>query len=410
MWDIENIISKKSIKMLMQPIISIKKKSIIGYEALARGIDNNGNLISAFDLFDGARKADKLFELDNICRLIAIEEFSKLIDKKYLFLNFEVSNLNRGVTGKNNLISNLNFLINKLQALNIAHNRIVIEIVESQVKDLDLLKFFTELCKSFGFLIALDDIGSGHSNLNRIPLLKPNIIKIDRYLVTNIHKDYYKQEVFKSITNLSRVLGTLVISEGVETEDEAISSIELRADMIQGYYFSKPVENPQLNLDEKISILCDNFNNHFINKAKKHKEFNNTLIENIRQLSEHLKDDLEKTKLTSNYEKLAEKINLFIKKHRYIECVYLIDSLGVQISKTFFDKDISLHSSLNLFAPATIGDNHSLKQYFYELMISHNDYYIGNDFVSLITGNRCKTVSIYINQSVILTLDVIATI
>lgn len=407
MWNIENIISKKSIKILMQPIISIKKKSIIGYEALARGIDNNGNFISAFDLFDSARKANKLFELDNICRLIAVEEFNKIFDKKYLFLNFEVSTLNRGIVGKNSLIGSLNILIEKLKDLNIATDRIVIEIVESKVKDTELLNFFTELCKSFGFLIALDDVGSGHSNLNRIPLLKPNIIKIDRYLVTNIHNDFYKQEVFRAITNLSRSLGTLVISEGVETEEEAVYSIEFRADMIQGYYFSKPIENPQINLDNDVYNLCENFNKNFILKMKQHKQSNDILIENIKELSQYLKFYLKNSELPFNYTDLDDKIKVFIKKYNYIECIYFLDSMGLQISKTFFNENLSFHSNSNLFSPPAIGDNHSLKQYFYKLMVSQNDYYISNEYLSLASGKRCKTISTYINNNIILSANVI---
>lgn len=404
MWNIDNIISKKSIKILFQPIVSIKRKSVIGYEVLSRGIDNEGNIINAFDLFESARKADKLYELDNLCRLLALEKYSKLSDSNYLFINFEISGLNKGENGKNDLIVSLNALIEKLEFLNIDPNKIVIEIIESKVKNLESLKFFTDLCKSYNLLIALDDVGSGHSNLNRIPLLKPNIIKIDRYLVTDLHKDYYKKEVFKSITSLSRMIGTLVISEGVETEEEAISSIELRADMIQGYYFSKPIENPTENLNPKIEFLYNRFREYFSRKTKKNKMFNHILIKNIRDFSKELEIDfLNDTIFSDN---LKNKITDFLKEHPYVECVYFINSFGKQISQTFFHKELLTSSEKSLFSPATKGDDHSLKQYFYQLTVSHNNYYISNNYISMATGNRCKTITSYINKNVILALDI----
>ncbi len=404
MWNIDNIISKQSIKILFQPIISIKKKSVIGYEVLSRGIDNDENIIGAFDLFESARKADKLSALDNLCRLMAIEKYYALKESKYLFINFEISSLNKGESGKNDLIVSLNKFVEKLEALNIEPNKIVIEIIESKVKNLDSLKFFTDLCKSYNLMIALDDVGSGHSNLNRIPLLKPNIIKIDRYLVTDIDKDRYKKEVFKSITSLSRMIGTLVISEGVEKEEEAISSIELRADMIQGYYFSKPVENPVDNIDSQIELLYDRFRDYFVKKTKKNKMFNHMLIKNIRGFSKELELDFSSENIIFN--SIKNKINFFLKEHAYVECVYFINSFGKQISPTFFHKDIPDLSDKTLFSPATIDDDHSLKQYFYQLTVSYNNYYITNNYVSMATGNRCKTISTYINDNVILALDI----
>lgn len=406
MWAIEDIISTKSVKVLLQPIISIKKKSVLGYEALSRGIDNNGQLISAFDLFESAKAKDKLLELDNLCREIAIEQYKDILKEKHLFLNYEISDLNKGDIGKKNLIKSLNHLNERLEELNISNNKIIIEIIESKVKDLESLKFFTELCKSYGFLIALDDVGSGHSNLNRIPLLKPNIIKIDRYLVTNINKDYYKQEVFKSITSLSRMIGTLVISEGVETEEEAISSIELRADMIQGYYFSKPSDIIFNTLDQKIELLYHNFKKYFMKKTLKSKSNNRVLLKIIRTISKTLQENFENGDYNSNYKIIREQITNYLKEYKYIECIYLINSDGRQISETFIDNDIVLDLDRNLFSPATKGDDHSLKQYFYQLKISHSNHYISTKYVSIATGNRCKTISAYINENIIIAMDI----
>ena len=63
-------------------------------------------------------------------------------------------------------------------------------------------------------------MGAGHSNLNRIPLLKPDLLKVGRFLVQHIHLEFHKQEVFKSLVGLAHKIGALTLAEGIETEEE----------------------------------------------------------------------------------------------------------------------------------------------------------------------------------------------
>jgi len=114
---------------------------------------------------------------------------------------------------------------------------IVIEILESKVRNVEALNKFIRAHRAQGFLVALDDVGKGHSNLDRIPVIQPDIIKIDRSLVTCIQDDYYRQEIFKSLVKLSHKIGAFALAEGVESEDEVLCTLELGANLLQGYYF-----------------------------------------------------------------------------------------------------------------------------------------------------------------------------
>jgi EAL domain-containing protein (putative c-di-GMP-specific phosphodiesterase class I) len=96
------------------------------------------------------------------------------------------------------------------------------------------LRDFVEGHRDAGYLVALDDIGKGHSNLDRIFLLKPDIIKVDRSIVTKIESNYHQQEVFKSMVQLARRIGALVVAEGVETRDEALHCVECGAICCRG--------------------------------------------------------------------------------------------------------------------------------------------------------------------------------
>ncbi len=78
------------------------------------------------------------------------------------------------------------------------------------------------------------------SNLDRISIIKPDILKIDKSLVQSAAGQYHSSEIVKSLVALAHRIGSLVIAEGVETANEAVIALELGVDMLQGYYFAKP--------------------------------------------------------------------------------------------------------------------------------------------------------------------------
>ena len=117
---------------------------------------------------------------------------------------------------------------------------IVIELNESNVRDAYNLLMFVDFYRSRGFLIALDNVSNGLETQNRIMLINPDIIKIDRAIVSNIASNTYNQEVFKSIINTAKQIGAMTVAEGVETVDEVIACMLMGVDYFQGFYFSKP--------------------------------------------------------------------------------------------------------------------------------------------------------------------------
>jgi predicted signal transduction protein with EAL and GGDEF domain len=137
--------------------------------------------------------------------------------------------------------------------LNINPGNIVIEINESKVRDFEALRQFCDTYRRLGFMVALDDVGTGFSNMDRIPRVKPDIIKICNTLVRNIQNDYYKQGVIRSLISMSNMIGALVIAEGVETKEETIEILRLGGHMMQGYFFAKP----QQYFDEANSLSGD---------------------------------------------------------------------------------------------------------------------------------------------------------
>src|SRR5581483_2191881 len=212
-FDLREILLNEGVLAYFQPIVSIDRRTIAGFEGLSRGLfPGTQQIISPVDLFHQAAIQGYSLELDRLCRKKVLEEFGKVRAENpdfFLSLNLDAANFDPGVVGSG-------YLKTQVTEMGLEPRHVALEVIESAVRDVEELQRFVDTYRSLGFLIALDDVGAGHSNLNRIPLIKPDILKVDRYLVQNIQGDSYKQEVLRSLVNMARRLGTLIIAEGVE--------------------------------------------------------------------------------------------------------------------------------------------------------------------------------------------------
>lgn len=382
---INSIIKDENIIVHFQPLISVKKRKVIGLEALCRGIDaDSGEMIPPGMLFDDARREGMIIELDRLCRKKALEKYTEIHAVNtdiLLFLNFDTSIIDMGVVGSGNLIKMVN-------ELNINPSNVVIEIVESKVNDVPALKEFIIRYKDYGFLIALDDVGAGHSNLDRISLVRPDILKIDRLLLGGLDKKYYKQETFKSLVNLSKKIGALVVAEGVESEEEAICALELGADMLQGFYFARPGEftGQSLNgFDHKTDYMAVKYKNHIYEKIRSERQ----KFAGYMKITDRIIEELSSTASPDFDYELGHIIN----ENLFMDCIYILDLTGVQLTDTYCNNfRLPRHKKL-IFSPASKGTEHSLKDYYYLFINSGQSKYTTEPYISLASGNLCITVS-----------------
>ncbi|MCL6635418.1 MAG: EAL domain-containing protein [Peptococcaceae bacterium] len=378
------LISREDLLTYFQPIVSVKKKSVIGLEALCRGVDPAGGVIPPAVLFELARAENMTVALDRLCRKKALESYKKIYLKNrdlFLFLNMDTSIIDRGVVGSGNLLKTV-------QMFELNPNNIVVEIVESRVEDLAALNKFVRFYKSKGFLIALDDVGAGHSNLDRIPLVRPDILKIDRSLVSGIDQKYYKQEVFKSLVNLSRKIGALVVAEGVEREEEALTVLELGADLLQGYYCAAPrppAEEPAELATKRINHLAHKFKSYMADKINgiiaRHRGYEAALQEIVAVLS---------GKPPEHFDLYLQQI---IVNQPELECIYVLDEGGVQVTETHCNRLEPPGQRKLFYRPAKKGADHSFKDYYYLLVHTCLNRFTTEPYVSLASGNLCITIS-----------------
>src|SRR5574343_472368 len=224
--------SKISLFPHFQPIVSVANGKIIGYEALARQLDCNHNIISAGALFSSPDlDAKQRTELDRQVRRQALQKFAELDSNTYLAINISAAWIDN--------IRQLNATptLKMLEELNIDRQRIIVEITDDHA-DLNKLKEIVKRYRKQGLRVALDDFGAGASQLQRVMAIHPDIIKIDMRLSKQATKGGIASEIVNLLTRLGKRTGCRIICEGVETDEEFLFGLNCGAQFMQGYLFS----------------------------------------------------------------------------------------------------------------------------------------------------------------------------
>ena len=231
-----------------QPIIYSHTGKIYAVEALVRGVQDVDGLNCIDDLFDKAFNDDFLYELDLQLREKAISKFSNIdIENLKLFYNLD----NRIIYNKKYSQGNT---ANILKKYNLDKNIICFELSEKGTAiEQNALSSMIQKYKESGYSIAIDDFGIGVSGLKLLYFSEANVIKLDRFFITNIDQDSKKKLFCSSIIEMAHIMGMLVIAEGIETIKEFYTCKDIGADFIQGYL----AQHPTLNIKEIKNIYPD---------------------------------------------------------------------------------------------------------------------------------------------------------
>jgi EAL domain-containing protein (putative c-di-GMP-specific phosphodiesterase class I) len=223
------------IDIAFQPILNIDTGEIFAVEALLRNFQEVG-FPSIFSLFDQVYKDGILYSFDIKLREKAFKKFTTIngFDNIKLFYNLD----NRLLEMKNYTQGNTSKL---LKQYGIKKDNICFEISERHEisNNCNMEQVLTHY-KEERFCIAIDDFGVGYSGFKLLYDSIPEVIKIDRFFLTDIEKDSKKKLIVRSITNLAIQLGIKVIAEGVETEEELYTCREIGCHLVQGYLVQKP--------------------------------------------------------------------------------------------------------------------------------------------------------------------------
>lgn len=232
----EDALKNNEFEVVYQPKILVKNEKIVGAEALVRW-KKDGQTISPGDFIPLFEKNKFIIKLD----LYVFEQACKDIaswNEKYDFVPTVSINVSKEHFNNEDFIKEYVKITDKY---NIDRSKIDLEITESATVDqnIDILKVLNTI-KENGFIISLDDFGTGYSSLSMLQTMPIDIIKIDKVFIRQA--DYKSDKnIINYIMLIAEHLGAKTILEGVETKEQVEFTRKIGCDIIQGYYYSKPL-------------------------------------------------------------------------------------------------------------------------------------------------------------------------
>ncbi|MBM7567488.1 EAL domain-containing protein [Paenibacillus sacheonensis] len=218
-----------------QPILALDTRRIMGFEALGR-IRSGEGVRSVGPFFANKRvPMEEQIRVDRQLREMAFAKFAETgSEAGKLFINLKPSWIFQTYAMTGELPT-----LRLLDKYAIDPRRVVIEITEeSFLEPMEQLRSVVDLYRNEGCLVAIDDVGSGFSNMDRIAQIQPQILKIDIHMLkrSESHSGYYG--VLRSFSMLADQIGASLLVEGVETDQDLQRAIEIGARFVQGYLFA----------------------------------------------------------------------------------------------------------------------------------------------------------------------------
>ena len=247
---LQEILSKRLLTPIFQPIIAMGTGEIIGYEGLIRG-PSDSSLHSPVNLFKAANQCGLSLEIERLCRQVTLQRFIELALPGKLFLNVSPEcltqpNFKSGET--------LGFL----EAIGLSPERVIIELTENQpTYDYSVLREAAFHYRSIGFEIGIDDLGEGFSSLRLWSELRPEYIKIDMHFIQGINRDPVKLQFVRSIQQIADNSGSHVIAEGIETGGELMTVRDIGIQCGQGYFIGRPNAIPALAISAESAKMLE---------------------------------------------------------------------------------------------------------------------------------------------------------
>jgi len=229
------------LSVVFQPIYEVGSAAphLFALECLVRG-PRRTNAERPNVLFDYVRRKRAEAAVDRACVATALAEAGQLPGEPRLSLNVHASTLGRDP-------GFVAFLLEQARLARVDRHRLVVEIVE-HAPPLDVPSFRRTLSelRECGIAVALDDVGLGQSNYKMILDVRPEIYKLDRYLVAGAWSDPYRQVILDSLARMVRRLEARAVAEGVEDHHELVAVEAAGIDLVQGFLFARPLPRAEL--------------------------------------------------------------------------------------------------------------------------------------------------------------------
>jgi EAL domain-containing protein (putative c-di-GMP-specific phosphodiesterase class I) len=231
--ELRQLLARRAITALYQPIVNLDDLTVIGYEALARGpAETPYEWPEA--LFTFARQSKLNRELDHQCKIAALEGARGRPAGTKLFINTLPTTLD----DPDFTSSEAGEMLGRF---GLAPGDIVWELTERHaIEDYGAFQSTMKRYVDLGYNVAIDDLGTGYSSIQTITHVRPLYLKIDISLVSDIDTNLLKQELVSSLLVLAGNINAHLIAEGIETQGELDALRSLGIHIGQGYLLGRP--------------------------------------------------------------------------------------------------------------------------------------------------------------------------
>ncbi len=237
--EMEEAFRNKEFVVYMQPKVDLKQHKIIGAEALIRWVKPSGEILYPNEFIPVFEKNKSItlldyFVYDEVCKYLAAR-----VKKGESVVSISVNVSRVHLQSIDEMVQYVKGLLKKYK---IKPEFLEFELTEtmSTEKVEDTIKMLNKLRK-LGVKVSMDDFGSGYSSLNLLTKLPLDVLKLDKEFLKDFEKDSDGKIIIPSIINMAKKLKLEVVCEGVETKEQVEFLRDVDCDIVQGYYYSKPV-------------------------------------------------------------------------------------------------------------------------------------------------------------------------
>jgi EAL domain-containing protein (putative c-di-GMP-specific phosphodiesterase class I) len=328
--EIEGVIAAERISVFFQPVVSVRAKSILGFEAFSRSVSSEGARLDAQDLFGQAWNPDLRLKLCRLCRRKALEAFRPIFERHQqmqIFLNTDGGAVHTAAKpGHLEAIS---------QALNIPGRRIIIELERPFLNTPEVARFVT-FYRERGYKLSIDTAGGMDLPIEEIFALKPDFIKIDRQFFTDVEGQEFKRDMVLSVCRMAERLGSTIVGKNVETEDEAIRLLEWGVNHQQGFCYTKDKDSTEKDPIRAFQQKVEDINRRYRERAqagvcakrKMYEDFHKVLKKVAYKLADSPEPDF------------AGACDRLANQEEPLLCAYVLSDDGVQVTPMCFKRSL----------------------------------------------------------------------
>jgi c-di-GMP phosphodiesterase len=235
--DIDKGLARNEFKPYYQPTFDLRTGAVRGCEILARWVREGGAVVPPMSFIPLAESSGRIEPMTwQILKTALMELRHRLRDDKYFKVSVNIV--------PRHLVSDgfVEALRSVVVASKVSPRQIILEVTErAELPDLNKAAAVVKQLREFGFRVAMDDVGVGHSGLSQMKGLGVNTIKIDKFFVDTITQDGSAATIVGMLVRLARDLHMTVIAEGIETHEQIQALLACGVEEGQGYFVSPPL-------------------------------------------------------------------------------------------------------------------------------------------------------------------------